>query len=248
MPPTVRDWLSEGPFTLVLSAGFFGFYAHAGALQAIVEAGLSPARVTGASAGALVGGLFAGGVPDRDIIDELVALRREHFWDPAPGAGLLRGRLFRERVRRMLRRHTFADAIVPAALSTWDVRTRRTVVQRSGDLATAICASCAFPLLLQPVRIAGRPQLDGGIADRPAHASLAEGERVLFHHLPEQSIWRIGSKPIAPRDGRVTVAPPGLPRLSPFRLEEGPRAIARAREHMRRALDHAAVPLVQLTG
>ena len=32
MAPTVHDYLSESPFTLVLSAGFFGFYAHAGAL------------------------------------------------------------------------------------------------------------------------------------------------------------------------------------------------------------------------
>jgi NTE family protein len=246
--PTVHDYLTEGPFTLVLSAGFFGFYAHAGALAAIVEAGLRPARVTGASAGALVGGLFAGGATPDEIVAELRALRREHFWDPAPGAGLLRGRLFQERIRRLMRRHSFEDAHVPAALSTWDVRTRRTVIQRSGDLARAICASCAFPFLLQPVVIDGRPQLDGGIADRPAHASLVPNERVLFHHLPEQSFWRIGSKPVPHRRGMVMVAPPGLPRLGPFRLEEGPRAMAIARDHMRRALEHVLVPRVALVG
>lgn len=234
---TVADYLREGPFTLVLSAGFFGFYAHAGALAAIVEAGLAPARVAGASAGALVGGLHAGGVPHGDITEELLSLRREHFWDPAPGAGLLRGGLFRARVKKLLRHETFEDAPVPAALSTWDVRTRRTVVQRTGDLATAICASCAFPVLLQPVRIGGRLQLDGGIADRPAHASLTPGERVLFHHLPEQSPWRFGKTPIPRRVGMVTVAPPDLPRLGPFALEEGRRAHDLARDHMRRSLD-----------
>ncbi len=245
---TVHDYLSEAPFTLVLSAGFFGFYAHAGALSAIVEAGLKPARVTGASAGALVGGLFAGGATPAEIIEELTVLRRQHFWDPAPGAGLLRGRLFHERVRRLVRHHRFEDAPIRAALSTFDVRARRTVVQDSGDLVTAICASCAFPFLLQPVRIGGRPHLDGGIADRPAHASLLDGERVLFHHLPEQSLWRIGSKPVPDRDGMVMVAPPGLPRLGPFRLQDGPRAIAHARDHMRRALEHRLVPRVALLG
>ncbi|CAN5406536.1 hypothetical protein BH09MYX1_BH09MYX1_65820 [soil metagenome] len=243
---TVADYLREGPFTLVLSAGFFGFYAHAGALSAIIESGLEPARVAGSSAGALVGGLHAGGVPTRDIEEELRSLRRQHFWDPAPGAGLLRGELFRERLRRLLRAPRFEDARIPAALSTWDVRSRKTVIQRTGDLATAISASCAFPLLLQPVRIEGRPQLDGGIADRPAHASLAASERVLFHHLPEQSPWRWGSHTVPNREGMVTVAPPGLPRLSPFRLEDGPQAIALSHDHMMRALNHAFIPFIQL--
>ena len=35
------------PFTLGLSAGFFGFYAHAGLVVALEEAGLRPARVAG---------------------------------------------------------------------------------------------------------------------------------------------------------------------------------------------------------
>ena len=252
MTRTVHDYLAEAPFTLVLSAGFFGFYAHAGALSALLDAGLAPARVTGASAGALVGGLHAGGVPSRDIEKELVELRREHFWDPSPGAGLLRGALFRRRIEALLRRRTFEEAVVPAALSTWDVRTRKTVVQDSGDLARAICASCAFPLLLQPVRIEGRPQLDGGIADRSAHAALRPGERVLFHHLPEQSPWRAsafstGRRPPPFRRGMVTLSPPGLPRLGPFRLEEGPIAMERARRHMQRALAHCIVPLVELS-
>ena len=30
----LEDWLRAEPFTLALSSGFFGFYAHCGALQA----------------------------------------------------------------------------------------------------------------------------------------------------------------------------------------------------------------------
>ena len=54
---THADWLREQPFTLALSAGFFGFFAHAGVLRALEEQELRPARVVGASAGALSGGL-----------------------------------------------------------------------------------------------------------------------------------------------------------------------------------------------
>ena len=31
---TLAEWLAAGPFTLAMSSSFFGFYAHAGALQA----------------------------------------------------------------------------------------------------------------------------------------------------------------------------------------------------------------------
>ena len=43
--------LQEEPFTLVLSAGFFGFYAHVGFLQALEELELRPQAVIGVSAG-----------------------------------------------------------------------------------------------------------------------------------------------------------------------------------------------------
>jgi len=74
--PTLREWLREGPFTLAMSSGFFGFYAHAGALSALLDAGLSPAALSGSSAGALVTGLYAGGVSPDAMRDTLARLRR----------------------------------------------------------------------------------------------------------------------------------------------------------------------------
>src|SRR5688572_12161512 len=100
-----------------MSAGFFGFFAHTGMLAALEAAGLRPKRVTGASAGALVGGLWAAGLDTRSISEELLRLRREDFWDPAPGLGLLKGELFRARLESLLPVPEFEDCRVPAALS-----------------------------------------------------------------------------------------------------------------------------------
>src|SRR4051812_26539017 len=100
--PTLREWLREAPFALGMSSGFFGFFAHAGVVSVLEDEGLSPVRSAGSSAGALVTGLWSAGVDAVRLRDELLALRREHFWDPAPGFGLLRGRLFHERVRALV--------------------------------------------------------------------------------------------------------------------------------------------------
>src|SRR5262245_21144563 len=97
---TLREWLALGPYTLALSSGFFGFYAHTGFVAVLEREGLPPDRVTGSSAGALVAGLWAAGLDAPAIEAELRRLRRADFWDPRPGAGLLAGRLFRRKLER----------------------------------------------------------------------------------------------------------------------------------------------------
>jgi NTE family protein len=241
--PTLRAWLSQGPFTLGLSSGFFGFFAHAGVVSVLEEEGLRPARIVGSSAGALVGGLWAAGVPARSLREELLALRREHFWDPWPGIGLLRGRLFRARLEEMLPVRTFEECPTPVAVSAFDVLGLRTAVLRSGLLAPALHASCAAPVLFQPVRIGRRLYSDGGVLDRPGLAGLAGGERVLYHHLTSRSPWRRRSSPalrVPELPALRAVALDGLPRLGPFRLERAAEAMERAAHGMRAALDRAA--------
>ena len=234
--------LAARSFALGLSSGFFGFYAHAGMVLALEEAGLRPARLSGSSAGALVAGLWAAGVPARAIADELLALERADFWDPGPGLGLLRGALFRRRLERILPVTRIEECPVPVALSAFDLVARRTAVLERGDLASAICASCAFPLLLQPVRREGRLLSDGGIADRPGLAGLRRqpaGEGTLYHHLASRSPWRRRGSPalnIPARPGTVALRILGLPRVHPFRLEAGRLALAAAHRVARAAL------------
>jgi NTE family protein len=236
---TLREWLRERPFTLGLSSGFFGFFAHAGLVAVLEEEGLRPARVVGSSAGALVGALWAAGVPAARLRGELLALRREHFWDPWPGAGLLRGRLFRGRLEALLPVRTFEECPIPLALSAFDVLGLRTAVLRSGPLAAAVHASCAAPVLFQPVRIGARLYADGGVLDRHGLAALGADERVLYHHLASRSPWRRRNSPalrVPERPGLRAVALEGLPRLGPFRLARGAEAMERAAEGMRVAL------------
>ncbi len=242
--PTLRDWLAEAPFTLVMSSGFFSFFAHAGIVSVLEEERLLPARICGSSAGALVGGLWGAGLPASRIREELLALRREHFWDPRPGAGLLRGARFRERLEAALPVSTFEACRCPVAVSVFDLLARRTAVLRSGALAPALHASCALPLLFQPVRVHGRLYLDGGVLDRHGLAPVAPDERVLYHHIASRSPWRRRDSPalrVPDRPGLQAVALEGIPRVGPFRLERGAEALERAAEGMRAALGRAVV-------
>ncbi len=247
--PTLREWLARRPFGLALSSGFFGFFAHTGALSALVEAGLRPARASGSSAGALVTGAYAAGIEPEVLARELHALRRQDFWDPAFGPGLLEGRLFLARVRALLPVATFEACRMPVALSVFDVLSARVRVRAQGELAAAIVASCALPGLFHPVWLDGRPVVDGGVTDRPGLAGMPPGTPVLFHHLSSRSPWRRRGSPslqVPARPEMVAVVAHGLPRVGPFRLEQGPQAFLGARRAMQAALDMPAAPVIDV--
>jgi NTE family protein len=245
---TLRESLAEAPFGLAMSSGFFGFFAHTGVLTALLEAGLVPARVTGSSAGALVGGLWAAGLEPAQARRSLEGLTRNAFWDPGPGLGVLRGRRFRTLLESLLPRPTFARTRVPLAISVYEPLTRRTVVLDAGDIAAAIHASCAVPVMFHPVRIGARFYVDGGVADRPGLAGMPAGERVLYHHL--MSRLSRGSaaarRNVLPhRPGLTALTLEGLPRPHPFDLASGVRAMdmayARTRAALERAVDGGVV-------
>lgn len=236
---TLGDWLAEAPFGLAMSSGFFAFFAHTGMLSALAARGLRPAHVAGSSAGALVAGAWAAGLPPEELARTLERLERGDFWDPAPGAGLLAGKKFDALLRRMLPVATFEACRVPIRVSAFDILGRRTHVLASGDLSDAIRASCAVPAMFHPVWIERRPYWDGGILDRPGIAGVPAG-RLLYHHISSRSPWRVRLE--LPRRGdMIALVLADLPRSGPFRLAAGRRALLHARIATERALDRPIV-------
>lgn len=236
MAVRLGDWLADKPFALAMSSGFFSFFAHTGMLDSLLGAGIRPQMVAGSSAGALVGGAYAAGLDAHVLAERLVALRRDEFWDPSPGAGLLAGKKFDQILRAMLPTTAMHACRIPVRISVFDIARRKTAVLDDHDLAHAIRASCAVPALFHPVWIDRRAYWDGGILDRPGLAGIPAGERVLYHHIGSKSPWRLKlARPT--RLGMVTLVLENLPRSGPFKLDAGRRALELARERMKRALD-----------
>jgi NTE family protein len=242
----LRDRLAERPFELILSSGFFGFFAHTGVVRALEEAKLKPALVGGSSAGALVAGLWGAGLAAETIRDRLFSLKREDFWDPDPlfalRGGLLRGMRFQallEEALAPLGISRLEDCPTPVRVVAFEMKTRRVLALGRGELATAIRASCCVPGMFQPTVFEARRFLDGGVADRAGITAASPGARVLYHHLPASSPWRRftpqqNQPPL--HDDLHMLCEPSLPRLSPFHLHRGPRAYQLARDMTLRAL------------
>lgn len=234
------DWLKEEEFSLTLSSGFFGFFAHTGVLTVLEEEGLKPKRVMGASSGALAGSCWAAGIDSVTLREILFELKRQDFWDPGFGLGLLKGQKFRDKLAEILPVQTFEECPISLALSAYDMRSKKVISLESGDLVPAIYASCAIPFMFQPIEHQGYKFLDGGIKDRPALIPAKDGERIFFHHIASKSSWRKKedlSIQIPQRKNLASLAIYDLPRSGPTKLDVGQEAYQRAYFATRRALN-----------
>ena len=179
------------PLAFVLpGGGALGSY-QVGVLQALAEAGVSPDQLVGVSAGAVNAALFAWN-PGTDGVQRIAAIwrgiRRRDLLRVPPGrlASAFAGRhpsfLDNRHGYAFLRRHLGNRLVehspVPLALVATDLSTGESVALTSGDTATAVLASSAFPGVYPPVVLDGRTLIDGGVvADVPLDVTLALGAR-----------------------------------------------------------------------
>lgn len=163
-----------------LNSSFFGFFAHAGFMAGLMELGVKPAALSGASAGALVAGLFAAGIEPERVIELLLHrdLRRS-FWElgaPWRSAATMANRpghtgaLNGERALALLKRHIgdrrIEDCTNPrVAISATNLTASRTEIVTAGPLADFMLASGAYPGMFAARRIDGSLFWDGGIAN-----------------------------------------------------------------------------------
>lgn len=185
---------SQGAGTaLVLGGGGCRGYGHIGVLRVLERERLRPDLVVGSSAGALVGALYAAGMPVDEIerYGEHLSPNMLRNW-VFPKLGIFGG----DRIRRFVVERVGEKAIesLPmrfAAVAT-DLKTGGMVVLDRGDLGRAVQASSSIPGLLEPVRIGKRMLVDGNIASAvPVRAARGLGaQRVVAIDItfpPEQA-------------------------------------------------------------
>ncbi len=236
---SLKAWLQSHPFTLTMSSGFFSFFAHCGMVSVLENEGLYPARITGSSAGALIGVCWASGCSVSRIKEALFNVSKADFWDPGLGLGLLKGKRFRSMIGQLACVAELEQCSIPVAISVSEMGSRIPKVFTTGPLVETVYASCAVPLLFQPLRWQGRYYVDGGLLDRHGLAGTRNGDRIFYHHIASRSPWRRKNSPalqVPTRWNMASLVIADLPRCGPNRLDQGPLAYAQARQGMQWAL------------
>ncbi|MDZ7747796.1 MAG: patatin-like phospholipase family protein [Halofilum sp. (in: g-proteobacteria)] len=179
---------------VALGAGGAAGLAHIAMLEVLDELGVRPHHVTGASIGAVIGALYASGMPARrirelaaglvvserdtwrDVLLEKSVFRWAALLDPEVGrGGLISGEAFLADLYGQLDARDFEDLPIPLSVVATDFWERAPVVFDQGPFRVAVEASMALPGLFAPVRLDGRVLIDGGAVD-PVPWDLLPGD------------------------------------------------------------------------
>lgn len=258
---TLREFLTHPDgFSLGMAPAFFGFYGYFGTLAAWEET-VAPdllrphtgrlRQVAGASAGAMAAILLAAGVSPLKAAEFCAAVSLPDFADPPGVLAVFRGDRFETIMEDYLEQESpcvsllMEDALLPVAVSAFDLQTMAGQVLTRGSMARAARASATFPFLFQPVGWKDEQSqtdytlIDGGVTDTAGVAGLKGRNPGRVVNLVVGSFW---GKPPAPSDipdstAVLSVSLQNLPRPGPWAMELGPVAVEAASKAMKASLD-----------
>jgi len=171
-PPTVPGTAlpsverKEVRLGLALGGGAARGFAHVGVIQVLEEAGLRPAYLVGTSAGSLVAALYASGKTPAELVRVAESMQEAEITDwmlPILNRGALRGEALARYVNTQVGGRTLEQMRIPVGIVATDLGNGDAITFRRGNTGAAVRASSAVPGVFQPVRVADREYVDGGL-------------------------------------------------------------------------------------
>lgn len=176
--------MSSPRIGLALSGGAARGTAHIGVLRALLENDIPIDCIAGTSAGSIVAGAFASGMPIEEIAEFGRKLRWRHIGRVTMSRFGMQSNVRLERyMRTRLPITKFEDMQIPFAVVATDLKTGEPVVMKGkGDVPFAIRASCTIPGWYVPVSDQeGRQLVDGGlVAVIPSTVTRALGADIVI--------------------------------------------------------------------
>ena len=149
---------------IALSGGGVRGIAHAGVIKALQENNITVHQITGTSAGALVGALYAKGIEVEEIFN---FFQKSNLFHPRKfafrQAGFINSSVFIDSLSTYLPENSFESLNTPLSVTATDLNTGKLKVFKTGELYLSILASAAFPGIFTPVEIDNNLYVDGGV-------------------------------------------------------------------------------------
>jgi NTE family protein len=149
---------------LVLGGGAARGFAHVGVIKMLESQGIVPDLVVGTSAGSVVGALYAAGYSGFELQRVALELDEKAVSDWAlPNRGFLKGESLQNFINAAVKGRPLESLPRPLGIVATDLATGEQIVFRRGNVGMAVRASSSVPGVFQPVLIAGREYVDGGL-------------------------------------------------------------------------------------
>ncbi|WP_340065942.1 patatin-like phospholipase family protein [Ascidiimonas aurantiaca] len=166
---------------LVLSGGGYRGVAHIGVIKALEEHGVFPEVISGTSAGALVGALYANGNSYQEMLEffrkvKIFTLSRFSRRKP----GFVDTDSFYDFLKGYFPHNKFEALQKKLFVTTTNLSAGEITIFKKGELIPALLASASFPGVFSPVTMDGVLYADGGILDNFPVAPLQNNCDIIY--------------------------------------------------------------------
>lgn len=214
-----RSRSGSSRFALTLAGGGARGAAHVGVLKVLEKEGLRPDFVCGNSAGAMIGGLYAAGMPVSEIEKLVLSKEFQKAYFPRnrkvqffsygfkylmarsilihPSIGIYSGKSLSDFVKKHLPSNVknIEDTPIPFSAAAVDLYTTKAVWLNKGDLSTAIRASNSVPGFYRPVQVGEHLLVDGALkTNLPTEIAEAQGSPIVVGVRLQSYLGRVEKK------------------------------------------------------
>lgn len=216
---SVRRRGSSPRFALTLAGGGARGAAHIGVLKVLEREGLRPDFVVGNSAGAMIGGLYAAGMPVAELEELVLSKEFQKAYFPRnrkvqffqygfkylmarsilihPQIGIYSGKSLSNFVAKHLPQgvKNIEDTPIPFSAAAVDLYTTKAVWLNKGDLSMAIRASNSVPGFYRPVQVGEHLLVDGALkTNLPTEIAEAQGSPIVVGVRLQSYLGRVEKK------------------------------------------------------
>lgn len=180
--PVVKAQPRPPRIGLALGGGAARGFAHIGVLQVLEEQGIKPDLVVGTSAGSVVATLYAAGKTPAELGSLAMTMDESSLTDwMFPGRSVLKGEALAKFVRGYTGTRQIEQMRIPLGIVATDLNNGQPILFRRGDPGVAVRASSSVPAVFEPVKIAGREYVDGGLVSPvPVNYARAMGADIVI--------------------------------------------------------------------
>lgn len=175
---------------IVLSGGGIRGIAHLGVLKALADKKIKISQITGTSAGAIAGALYANNIDPYDILQifnksKLIKHLRPAFNTTA----LLNLETAFSLLKEYIPHNSFEHLKIPLTITATNFNNGKLVYFSEGELIRKVLASSCIPGVFNPIMIDGNLYVDGGVINNFPVEPLQNCCEVIIgsscNHLPD---------------------------------------------------------------
>jgi NTE family protein len=185
---------SKPKIGLALSGGAARGFSYIGVLKVFEKHKIPIDYISGTSAGAIIGSLYASGYSAKEIGEIITSTPWSSIFDISDfRSGLIGQKKINKYLKKLLKGKQFKDLNIPLAVTAVDIGNGSEVVFDSGDVANAVNASMSIPGIFAPVKIKNRYYIDGGVVD-PCPVGILNRKKIDIKIAVDLSIETKGYK------------------------------------------------------